>query len=99
MANHQADNLTKWWTTYNEWLVDQAKESHMPTESGARTKAKLQLIDWTVFGVTVDRQGIPIDPEIASTAMVIEHQRMMCENGVYWNCDHCACEDDPQRHT
>lgn len=47
----------------------------------------------------VDRQGNPIDPEIAAKEMVRELSLIMCENGVYWNCDSCGCKDDPQRHT
>ena len=46
----------------------------------------------------VDRQGNKIDPEIAAKAMTKELSLIACENGIYWNCDTCACEDDNQRH-
>ena len=46
----------------------------------------------------LDRQGNPIDPEIAADVMSKELSLIACENGVYWNCESCACTDDPQRH-
>lgn len=93
MANHQADKYPM-----ALWVVALSMEAHNPTEAGERARKKLITFDWTKFGILVDRQGIPVDSEIASHVYLLERSKMACENGIYWNCDSCACEDDNQRH-
>lgn len=46
----------------------------------------------------LDRQGNPVDPQIALQVWGDEMDIESCENGIWWNCEFCMCKDDPQRH-